>query len=134
MQQVYGYNPYANPYLQPYMTPAPQQAMPAPQQAMPAQAGTVIHPVIQTAIAQVADRADAEAYPVGPGATQIMITKDDKEIYIKSATPDGYRMDVYVRQAPKVSTQPDMSQYVTRDELAEMIKEIKGGGVDNESV
>lgn len=127
MQQVYGYNPYANPYLQPYMTPAPQQPIQAP--AQPG-TGSVIHPVIHTDIAQVADRADAEAYPVGPGATQIMITKDDKEIYIKSATPDGYRMDIYVRQAPKISTQPDMSQYVTRDELAEMIRDLKGGAKD----
>ena len=131
MQQVYGYNPYANPYLQPYMTPAPQQPIQAPAQTG---TGSVIHPVIHTDIAQVADRADAEAYPVGPGATQIMITKDDKEIYIKSATPDGYRMDIYVRQAPKISGQPDMSQYVTRDELAEMIKEIKGGGAKDEPV
>lgn len=112
-QMMYPYNPYANPY-----------AMQPPVQQQPS--GSITHPMVNVDVALVADLADAEQLPVAAGSSQIMITKDDQHIFVKTGTTDGYKLDVYERKASKSST-PDLSQYVTRDELAELIRELKGG-------
>lgn len=98
------YNPY---FPQPYQPYQPQ----------------TFAPTIRTEIVQVDNEEAAKAYPVGAGATQMMIARDDSAIYIKSALQNGqYSMEVFVKRPPAPEPEPfDPSLYVRRDELAAML-------------
>lgn len=54
-----------------------QQAQTAPQMMTP--------PTIHAEIVQIADRNEALNFPVGAGQAQMMITRDDSTIFVKSA-------------------------------------------------
>lgn len=84
-------------------------------------------PTIRTEIVQVDNEEAAKAYPVGAGATQMMISRDDSAIYIKSALQNGqYSMEVYVKRPPAPAPEPfDASLYVRKDELAAMLAGIR---------
>ena len=84
-------------------------------------------PTIRTEIIQVDNEEAAKAYPVGAGATQMMIARDDSAIYIKSALQNGqYSMEVFVKRPPAPEPEPfDPSLYVRRDELAAMLAGIR---------
>lgn len=98
------YNPY---FPQPYQPYQPQ----------------TFAPTIRTEIIQVDNEEAAKAYPVGAGATQMMIARDDSAIYIKSALQNGqYSMEVFVKRPPAPEPEPfDASLYVRKDELAAML-------------
>ncbi|MBQ3330791.1 MAG: hypothetical protein IJG87_06395 [Ruminococcus sp.] len=102
------------------------QAYQAPQFPMyqPQQPQAFTPPTIRAEIIQVENEDAAANYPVGAGASQMMIAKDDSAIFIKSATANGSTLEVYTRrpqEAPKPSF--DLSEYVRKDEVKALINE-----------
>ena len=106
------------------------------QQQMPQQntQQTMTPPTIHAEILQVDSEQSAENYPVAAGTSQMMIRKDDSEIYVKTAYANGQsRLDVYVKR-PEKPNKPvlDLEGYITRDEfenrLNELLKEVKSNG------
>jgi hypothetical protein len=80
-------------------------------------------PTIRAEIVQVDGEDAAKSYPVGAGASQMMISKDETEIYIKSATANGQTaLDVY-RKRPPAPPAPvfDPGEYVRKDEIETLI-------------
>ena len=104
-----GYQPY---YQQMYNT----QVQTPIQQFSP--------PTIHAEILQVENEAAAMNYPVAAGASQMMMAKDDSEIYIKTAFANGQsQLNVYVRR-PQKPSEPvfDPKAYVTRDEFEKRLE------------
>ena len=99
----------------PYMYPYPQIPQQMPQQ---------MTPTIRAEIVQVDNEQAANAYPVGAGASQMMIAKDDSAIFVKTALQNGqYQLDVFVKRPPAPEKPPfDPSEYVRKDELDALIK------------
>lgn len=118
------YNPYTPGYQQPVYQPQPvQQPMqppagqqqPAPQMMTP--------PTIHAEIVQVDGEQAAAQYPVGAGASQMMISRDDSAIFVKTATPNGqYTLDVFVKRPPAPEAAPfNPAEYVRRDEVSALV-------------
>lgn len=108
--QPFGYN------YQQYQQPMQNQ----PQQMTP--------PTIRAEIVQVDSEEAANNYPVGPGASQMMIAKDDSAIFVKTAMANGQSsLDVFVKR-PRTPSKPafDPDKYVTRDELENRLQAILG--------
>lgn len=94
-------------------------------------------PTIRAEIVQVNNEQEAAAYPVGVGASQMMIAKDDSAIYVKSASQSGTTLEVFVKRAPTLQEpQFDPAKYVTRDELEKRLEDIlrTERGKENEPV
>lgn len=106
---------YQNPYFQP---PAyQQQTVPQTQQTPPTQVMTP--PTIRAEIVQVENEAAAEQYPVGAGASQMMIAKDDSAIFVKTAhANEPPTLDVYIKRQP-APPKPvfDPAEYLRKDEF-----------------
>lgn len=92
-------------------------------------------PTIHAEILQVDSEQSAENYPVAAGTSQMMIRKDDGEIYVKTAYANGQsRLDVYVKR-PEKPVKPvfDPEAYITKDQLEnrlnQLVKEINDGNV-----
>lgn len=86
-------------------------------------------PTIRAEIVQVDGEEAAGNYPVGAGASQMMIARDDSAIFVKTAAANGqgYTLDVFVKRPPAPVKPPvDMGAYVTRDELEERLTAILG--------
>lgn len=80
-------------------------------------------PTIHAEIVQIADRNEAANFPVGAGQAQMMITRDDSAIFIKSAFANGQCSLVeYIRKAPE--PQVPAADYVTREEFERRIAEL----------
>lgn len=111
-----GYQPY-NPYGQYQQIQQPQQMPQAP--SMPGQpAQSMTPPTIHAEIVQVDSEQAAAQYPVGAGASQMMIAKDDSAIFVKTAGTNGTTLDVFVKRPPAPpEPQFDPAAYVTREEL-----------------
>lgn len=93
-----------------------QPQMQSPQMQVPQM---MTPPTIRAEIVQVDNEQAAANYPVGAGASQMMIARDDSAIFVKTATPNGqYTLDVFQKRAP-APTQPqfDATAYVTREEF-----------------
>jgi hypothetical protein len=103
----------------------PQMVLPGyPQipQQQPQQ--TMTQPTIHAEIIQIPGEKEAWNQPVSAGASQMMITRDEKYIFIKSAYPNSQpTMDVYERQAQRY--QEGASDYVTREEFTRAIEALK---------
>ena len=91
--------PYYNNYfpatyqpLNPAYTPVNPAVYPTMQQpSVTAGAGAapmMTPPTIRAEIVQVEDEKAAQNYPVGVGASQMMIAKDDSAIYVKTSLQD----------------------------------------------
>lgn len=137
MAGITGRNPYAgyqNPYLPsmngyqvpgygwPGMQAGPQQQM----MQQPGQAPQMTKPTVHADIIQIENEAAGENEPVDAGTSQMMITKDENAILIKSVLANGETtMDIY-RKIPKAPKAAE-PEYVTRAEfeqrIAEMIRE-----------
>lgn len=124
--------PVNYPYFQPFQ--------PAYQQQYQAQSPqTMTPPTVHAEIIQVDNEQAAINYPVAAGVSQMMILKDESAIYIKTAYANGQaNLDTYEKR-PKtpLSASPDLSQYVTREELekrltAALNAEKPGKKVDSE--
>jgi hypothetical protein len=99
------------------------------QQMYSAQAQQFSPPTIHAEILQVENETAAMNYPVAAGASQMMMAKDDSEIYIKTAYANGQsQLNVYVRR-PQKPSEPilDLSTYITRDEFESRLKAILEG-------
>lgn len=121
----YGYQPYFQ----------NQQFPQQPQQQMQQQQQMMTPPTIHAEILQVDSEQSAENYPVAAGTSQMMIRKDDGEIYVKTAYANGQsRLDVYVKR-PEKPVKPvfDPEAYITKDQLEnrlnQLVKEINDGNV-----
>lgn len=108
------YNPQMY-YPQAYQAPQFQYQPQMPQQMM-------TPPTIRAEIVQVDNEEAASAYPVGAGASQMMIAKDDSAIYVKTAGANGTTLDVYVKRPPAPPAPTfDPTLYVTREELEQRL-------------
>ena len=109
-----GYQPYQMPY---YNQPQPQQP------------SAMTPPTIRAEIVQVDDETAASNYPVAIGTPQMMISKDDKCIFVKTSYANGqYQLDVYEKRPPKAQrATPDLSAYVTREELEKRLESLTVG-------
>ena len=111
----YGFQPYQQQGAQMSLTNQPQQ-----QQQM------MTPPTIRAEIVQVDDEISAENYPVGAGSSQMMIKKDDSEIYVKTVLANNQTvLDVFLKR-PKTPPKPafDPDRYVTREELEKRLQAI----------
>ncbi len=80
-------------------------------------------PTIHAEIVQIADRAEALSFPVGAGQAQMMITRDDSSIFVKTAFANGQSNLVeYAKKAPEPETPP--VDYVTREEFERRLAEL----------
>jgi hypothetical protein len=75
---------------------------------------------------QVDNEQAAAQYPVGAGASQMMIARDDSAIFVKTATANGQtNLDVFVKRAPKPVEPPiDLNRFVTREEFERRIAQL----------
>lgn len=107
-----------NPYAQQMAQAAFQQ--PTAQQ-QPAQMMTP--PTIRAEIVQVEDEKAASNFPVGAGASQMMIARDESAIFIKSAMANGQTtLDVFEKRPPAPPAPTfDPEQYVRKDELEMLV-------------
>lgn len=118
---------YGQMYQQPVFAPQPQQYQQPIQQAqMPnanQQAQMMTPPTIRAEIIQVDGEEAAASFPVGAGASQMMIAKDDSAIFIKSAMANGQTMlDVFVKRPPAPPAPKfDPDEYVRRDEVETLV-------------
>lgn len=80
-------------------------------------------PTIHAEIVQIADRTEAASFPVGAGQAQMMITRDDSSIFVKTAFANGQSNLVeYVKKAPEPEIPP--IDYVTREEFERRLAEL----------
>lgn len=106
-------------YYPQYQTFQPIQ----PQSVQQTQQSGMTPPTVHADIYQVSSEQEAAIFPVAAGSSQMMITKDEKEIIVKTAYPNGQStIDVYEKRPPAPVQKPvDMSAYVTREELDERL-------------
>lgn len=98
-------------YGWPGMQQAPQQAVGNPQ---------MTKPTVHADIMQVEDETEMDRQPVDAGTSQMMITKDETVIGIKSVLANGeVTMDIY-RKQPKAA-KPAEPEYITREEFEQRI-------------
>lgn len=112
--QPFGYN---------YQPQIPQQ-MQGTQMSSASQMMTP--PTIRAEIVQVDNEEAASNYPVGAGASQMMIAKDDSAIYVKTALVNGQAtLDVFAKR-PRTPQKPpvNLDDYVTRAELESRLEAI----------
>lgn len=110
------YNPFYPPSYQPYVGYQPYQAQSRPQMMTP--------PTIRAEIIQVDDEQAAARYPVGAGASQMMIARDDSAIFVKTALPNGQAtLDVFIKRPPAQAEAAEARDFVTRDEVTALIAE-----------
>jgi hypothetical protein len=111
------------PLYQPYQQPVMQQPVSPTQMSGANQMMTP--PTIRAEIVQVKGEDAASTFPVNAGASQMMISQDESEIYIKSATANGFTLDVYVKRPPAPPAPKfDPSEYVRKDEMEKLIKDM----------
>ena len=110
--------PYFTPNYQPYHFQQPQYQQ--PQMMTP--------PTIHAEIVQVDGKAAVDAYPLAGGASQMMMARDESFIAIKSMLPSGQANVVYFDRRPAEPEKPplDLSVYVRKDELPELLAQMKG--------
>lgn len=118
-----GMQPMAPGYGWPMQQAAPQQMM---QQAAPA--AQMSKPTVHADILQVEDEDEMAKQPVDAGTSQMMITKDESTIGVKSVLANGEStLDIW-RRIPKAE-KPAEPEYITREEfeqrIAEMIRKEK---------
>jgi len=105
----------------PVMQTQPQMQQPQQQAQLTQQSLTP--PTIHADIVQVDNEQAAANFPVGAGASQMMIAKDDSAIFVKSAMPNGQTtLDVFVKRPPAPpKPEYDLGNFVTREELEERL-------------
>lgn len=99
-----------------------QQPQMLPTQMSGANQQMMTPPTIHAEIVQVDGEQAAAAYPVGAGASQMMMARDDSAIYVKTATANGFVLDVYERRVKSAQNAVfDPDQYVRRDEVEKLV-------------
>lgn len=107
------YNPGYNPYYQQQMQNMQQMGQQQPMTA----------PTIHADIVQVDNEQAGTNYPVGAGESQMMITKDEGIIMIKTATKNGQMLlDIYDKRPPEPEKPAfNPADYVRKDEIKDFI-------------
>ena len=121
----YGYYPPADqPTMNGYQTPMPQPVYQQPGQPAQVPANPqMTKPTVHADIIQIENEAAGEQEPVDAGTSQMMITKDETAILVKSVLANGETtMEIYrkIQKAPK----PAEPEYVTRAEFEQRIAEM----------
>lgn len=122
----YGFYPPAyQPTMNGYQMPQAQAPQQMTQQPGPVPGNPQLSkPTVHADIVQIENEAAGEQEPVDAGTSQMMITKDESAILIKSVLANGETtMDIYrkIPPAPK-KAEPE---YVTREEFDRWIAEIE---------
>ena len=99
------------------------------QQAVPQQAGQTqqhqqqtMTPYIDARMLQVNSEAEAEAYQLAPGASQLFYTADRNTFIIKEQGQAGFNLMIYDRRPPEPKAPPiDPARFVTRDEFEQRL-------------
>ena len=80
-------------------------------------------PTIHAEIVQISGKDEAINFPVGTGQTQMMMTKDESSIFIKSVFANG--QSTLIEYGKKLE-EPSSSKadYITREEFEKRISEI----------
>jgi hypothetical protein len=106
-----------------YQMPQAQAPQPMVQQPGPAGNPQMTLPTVHADILQVADEEAMERQPVDAGTSQMMISRDETVIGVKSVLANGEStLDIY-RKQPKAPKAPD-PEYVTRAEFEQRIAEM----------
>jgi hypothetical protein len=83
-----------------------------------------VMPQPMTDIGQVNSEQEAVNAYVAAGRSKIMFSQDDKTVYVKCVSMNGQTsMDIFDRRA--VAPVPPPSDYVTREELNQMLEALK---------
>ena len=122
----YGFYPPAyQPTMNGYQAPVPQAVY--QQQGQPVQAPgspQMTKPTVHADIIQIETEAEGENEPVDAGTSQMMITKDESVIMVKSVLANGETtMEIY-RKQPKAKKPPE-PEYVTREEFDQWVTAIE---------
>lgn len=122
----YGFYPPAyQPTMNGYQAPVPQAVY--QQQGQPVQAPgspQMTKPTVHADIIQIENEAAGENEPVDAGTSQMMITKDESVIMVKSVLANGETtMEIY-RKQPKAKKPPE-PEYVTREEFDRWVTAIE---------
>lgn len=121
------------PGQQPYQDPAYMrvfgQAQPAPQSAQPQgapQRQSLTPPTIRAEIVQVEDLHAIDRYPMGAGTSQMFMTRDEKNIVVRSMYANGQHTDDIYDRRPPAPPAPTINpeDYVRKDELSTLIGEV----------
>lgn len=92
------------------------------QQPQMQQAQTMTLPTIHAEIVQVENEQAAASYPVGAGASQMMMARDDSAIYVKTATANGFTLDVFEKRVKSPQNAIfDPAEYVRKDEIETLV-------------
>lgn len=110
------------PGQQPYMDPQFVRAHGQQPVQNGAQNAAMTLPTIHAEIVQVDGEQAAAQYPVGAGMSQMMMARDESAIFVKSATANGYTLDVFEKRPPTPQPAPfNPEEYVRIDELPGII-------------
>lgn len=114
---------YQMPGYYPAMQPAMNYQQPGQMQQAGQPGGTQMSlPTVHAEILQVEDLQAMERQPVDAGTSQMMITKDETVIGVKSTLANGeYTLDIYEKRKPE--PKPPAPEYVTREEFEMRIAE-----------
>ena len=115
-----GQQPYQDPA---YMRVMGQQQAQQPQAAAPAQMMTP--PTIRAEIVQVEAMEAIDRYPMAAGTSQMFMTKDEKNIVVRSMYANGQHSDDIYDRRPPAPPAPALNpaDYVRKDELEALIAE-----------
>ena len=111
-------------YQDPQYIAKMQQAVPQGQQAQQAQQHQTqtMTPYIDARMLQVNSEAEAEAYQLAPGASQLFYTADRNTFIIKEQGQAGFNLMIYDRRPPEPKAPPiDPARFVTRDEFEQRL-------------
>lgn len=105
---------YPQMFYPPYQAPVYQAQQPQQQ--------TYSLPTIRAEIVQVDSEQAANDYPVAAGASQMMISRDEKMIFVKSANANGYVLDIYEKRPPAPPPPKfNPNDYVRKDEIEKLV-------------
>lgn len=119
--------PGQQPWMDPQFTRVYGQQQNIPQQNNPQQQQTAASPMmtpptIHAEIVQVDGEQAAHQYPVGAGASQMMMAKDESAIFVKAATANGYTLEVFDKRPPAPTPPPfNPAEYVRLDALPGLV-------------
>ena len=109
----------------------PQQFQYPQQNAQQQNVGTtqmMTPPTIHAEIVQINGRDDAVNFPVGTGQSQMMMTKDDSAIFIKTAYANGQSTLIKYEREEAKPQETQKVDNVTREEFERRIAEIMKSG------
>lgn len=121
--------PQSNPYAQQMPTAGFQQPMPGTQMSPANQAAPMMTPpTIRAEIIQVEDEGwenYIDRFPLGPGASQMFMTRGETKVIIKSAGQTGPLPLIIFDRRPPEPPAPvfNPGEYMRRDEAEKMIKD-----------